>query len=87
MRERKRSGAGANTGLAAAAVVGFGVACCGVVPLALAAVSSLAIGTVLGVGAGILALVAVTALLIVRRRRRRACAPGGIAQGADRRPV
>jgi hypothetical protein len=86
MRDRKRSGAGASTGLAAAAVVGFAVACCGVVPLALAAGSSLAIGTVLGVGAGILALVALTALLIVRTRRRRACAPPGIAQRADQRP-
>jgi hypothetical protein len=87
MSDRARASDRAHTGLAAAAIVAFGVACCGGVPLALAALSSLAIGTVMGVGAGILALVALTALVIVRVRRRRACAPSGIEQTTDGRPV
>ena len=85
MGDRARRGAAASTGFAAAAVAGFAVACCAVVPLALAAVSSLAVGTALGVGAGIVALLVLTALLAVRTRRRRACAPATRGRSAERR--
>jgi len=85
MSDRERSGDRPNSGLAAVAVVAVGVACCGGAPLALAALSSLAIGAILGLGGGVVALAALTALVIVRARRRRACAPGRITPITDRR--
>jgi hypothetical protein len=52
------------------------IACCGL-PILIAALSSVAIGTVLGVGGGIIAAAALLTLAVIRvRAHRRACAPG-----------
>lgn len=70
-RDRTDKGAGA---------LGFGAAamlvCCGAHLLVLGALGGLALGTVVGVGGGVAAFVAVFVVLIVRRRRRVACAAG-----------
>jgi hypothetical protein len=60
------------TGVAAIAGVAVGVVCCAAVPLVVAVASSLALGAVLGVGAGIAALVALIALVVGERRGRTA---------------
>ena len=61
-----------------AGALGFGAAamllCCGSHLLIVAVLGGLAVGTVLGVAAGVLALLAlVTAMVVFRRRRRAAC--------------
>jgi hypothetical protein len=58
------------TGFAAIVGVAVAVVCCAAAPLLVAVASSLALGAVLGVGAGVVALVALTALAIGARRRR-----------------
>lgn len=63
----------AKNGIAGLVVVAFAVVCCGALPLVAALASTLAIGAVLGVGAGILAIVAVVGAVAIRLRRRRAC--------------
>lgn len=59
---------GAGVGVAVLAVV-----CCGAVPLLVALASTVALGAILGVGAGILALAALAAAVTVQLRRRHAC--------------
>jgi uncharacterized protein (DUF58 family) len=54
-------------GIAALAVI-----CCGAAPLLLALFGGLAVGAVLGLGAGLIALVTLAALALAARRRRRA---------------
>lgn len=71
-RPERRSG-GEGLVLAVAALALFG--CCGL-PLLAALAGSVALGTLLGVGGGVLAAVAlVGGVLAWRRARRRACAP------------
>lgn len=72
--EDGRTGGGA-TGLPVIGVAALAVACCGAGPLLVAAASSLALATVVGAGACVMALSALTALAVVRTRRRRGCAP------------
>ena len=75
---REGSAAGGFAALGLGALV---VGCCAGLPLLAALAGSVAIGTVLGVGAGLLALVGLAILVIVRARRRAKCkAPGS---GAD----
>lgn len=62
-------GEGWAAGIAVLAMVG----CCGA-PLLIALASSVAIGTLLGVGGGILAAIALCAIAITTTRRRRSCA-------------
>jgi membrane protein implicated in regulation of membrane protease activity len=68
-RHFKEPGGG---GALAVAGVGFlAVVCCAAFPLLAAVLGSVALGSVLGVGAGILAAMVLLALVLVRARRRR----------------
>ena len=58
-------------GLAAAGVAVFAVACCAGLPLLAALAGGVALGTLLGVGVGVLAALVVGAALAARARRRR----------------
>jgi hypothetical protein len=58
-------------GLAAAGVAAFAVVCCAGLPLLAALVGGVALGTLLGVGAGVLAALVVGGALAARVRRRR----------------
>ena len=60
-------------GWAAAGIGVLAVACCAGLPLLVGLAGGLALGTVLGVGAGVLAVGVLMALALVRLRRRRAC--------------
>ena len=72
----KRSGAGERTGLAAIGLGALAIACCAGLPLLGALLSSVALGAVLGIGAGVLAAAVLIGAVVVRARaRRRACAP------------
>lgn len=60
--------------LAAAGAMGLVALCCGGHVLVLGALGGLALGTTLGIGAGVLtAVVSVTALVVIRRRRAVTC--------------
>ena len=61
-----QGGDNAKTGVAAVGVAAFAVLCCAGAPLLVAVASSVALGTVLGVATGVVALVALTALVVVR---------------------
>jgi hypothetical protein len=63
------------SGLAALGIAAFAVVCCTALPLLAALAGSVAIGTVLGVGAGLVAAVVLVGLALARVRRRRACEP------------
>lgn len=81
-----RSGAG----LAAVGLGALAVACCGAVPLLVAALGGVTAGAVFGIAAGAIALVAGAVAVVVIRRRHRACArtePGsdGFGAAASRR--
>lgn len=61
-------------GLVAVGVAALAVVCCAGLPLLVGVLGGLALGTVLGVGAGVVALVVlVTAVFVTRRRRAAAC--------------
>ncbi|MGH2715424.1 MAG: hypothetical protein ACRDM7_16335 [Thermoleophilaceae bacterium] len=60
-------------GLAALGIAAFAVVCCAALPVLAAVAGSVAIGTVLGVGGGILAAVVLVGLAVARTRRRRVC--------------
>lgn len=62
------------TGLAALGIGAFAVVCCAGLPLVAGVLGGVALGSVLGVGAGVLAVVVVIALVVLRARRQRACA-------------
>jgi hypothetical protein len=66
-----RGGATVRDGLAGVGVVVFAVACCGALPLAAGALGGLALGAWLGIGAGLLAVVAGGVAFAAARRRRR----------------
>jgi len=61
------------TGLAELGFGGFAVACCAGAPLIAGVLGGVALGSVLGIAAGIIAVIGLTALVVVRTRRRRAC--------------
>lgn len=48
--------------------------CCAAAPLLVGVLGGIALGSLLGVAAGIIAVIGVTALVVVRTRRRRDCA-------------
>jgi hypothetical protein len=60
------------TGVAALGVGVVAVVCCAAIPLLAGLLGATAVGSVLGVGAGGLALVVVLALIVARSRRPRA---------------
>lgn len=72
---KTRGSNGAKTGLAAVGIAVLAVVCCAVLPLLAVVASSVALGTVVGVGASVVAFVGLTVLVVLRTRRRRACAP------------
>jgi hypothetical protein len=75
-------------GLAAIGVGALAIVCCAGLPLLAAFAGSLALGAVVGIAAGAVALIALSSLLIVRARRRSACEAeprGGASPGAKRR--
>jgi hypothetical protein len=69
-RPDPRPGEGPKTPVAAMSVGVVAIACCAGGPLLAAALSSVALGTALGAGAGVVALIAMTAAIVVRARRR-----------------
>jgi hypothetical protein len=71
--EGPRESSNAWAGLAGVGVVALAIGCCGALPLAVAIAGSVAIGTVLGVAAGAVALIVLVTLVVVRVRRRSAC--------------
>lgn len=70
-RTRAGSGGGQDSGHAVLAAAALVVICCAGLPIAAALLGSVAIGTLLGVGAGVLAGVVVVALAVLRVRRHR----------------
>ncbi len=72
LMEPKRTPIGG--GLVALGVAALAVLCCAGLPLLVGVLGGLALGTVLGAGAGVVALVVLTtAVLVTRRRRAAAC--------------
>ena len=59
------------SGLAALGTAAFAIVCCAALPLVAALVGSVAVGTVLGVGAGLAAAALLVGLAVVGVRRRR----------------
>jgi len=72
-REDPNDSDGVGFGLAGIGAVALRVACCGGLPHCVVLASRVALGTSRGVGAGIVALVGLVALVVVRVRRRAAC--------------
>jgi len=69
-----RSGDGLEkTGLAALGMGALVVVCCAALPLVAGVLGGVAIGAILGVGAGVLALAVLATLVLLRGRRKRAC--------------
>lgn len=73
---RSNGGSSPRAGLAAVSLAAFAIGCCAALPLVAAFAGSIALGTVLGVGAGVVALTVMVALLVLRARRRAACEMG-----------
>ncbi len=73
-RDSRQDSNGVGVGLAGIGVVALAVVCCSALPLVAAFAGSIALGAVLGVGAGVVALVGLVALVVLRARRRAACA-------------
>lgn len=59
-------------GLAALGIAAFAVICCAALPLLVALAGGVAIGTVLGIGAGLVAAALLGSVVVARARRRRA---------------
>lgn len=71
-------------GLAGVGAIALAIGCCGVLPLAVVLASSVALGTFLGVSAGIVALIALVGVILVLARRRSACeTPDSRSQGGE----
>jgi hypothetical protein len=62
-------GGGPSGGIAAIALAAVAVVCCAAVPLVIALAGTVAVGTVLGVGAGLVAAVLLSVWVAVRFRR------------------
>ena len=73
MDEDGSRGSAARHGLAAVGLAVFAVTCCAALPLLAVLAGSVAIGAVLGIGAGAVALGGLVALIVVRVRARRRC--------------
>ena len=69
-----RAGTSSKTGLAAFAIAALAVLCCAGGPLLAAVAGGLALGALLGISAGVVAVVVLGGLIVLRARRRRACA-------------
>jgi hypothetical protein len=65
--------------LAPVAVAFVAIVCCAVLPVLAGALGGLALATILGVGGGLIALIAAAGAIavVLRLRRRRACRPTG----------
>lgn len=74
----------AGTGFAAVGLAAFAVVCCAGLPLAIAAVGSIAVGVWLGAGAAVIGLGLVGALLVTARRRQRCDAEARSGTASDR---
>lgn len=72
----------ARGGPAAVGIAAFAVVCCAAFPLLAALAGGVALGTILGVGAGLVAAAVLVGLIVVRARRRRACQTLGEAPAA-----
>lgn len=70
---RERAAGAATSGVAGPALAALAVVCCGAVPLIAAFAGTLALGALLGIGAGVLAIAAVAGGLLIRTRRSRSC--------------
>ncbi len=82
----KKLQTGPKAGLATAGLGVLAVVCCAGGPLVAGALGSIAVGGVLGVGAGVFTVVVVSALIVGRIRHRHACAvPHAQAPAAQRR--
>lgn len=66
-----RTGSGANDGLAAVVIAAFAIACCAALPLLATLAGSVALATILGIGAGVVAMAVLVALIVSRQRARR----------------
>jgi hypothetical protein len=73
MPERPEQNANVWSGVTGVAVALVAIGCCAVLPLAVALAGSIALGTLIGFGAGGAALIALVGLIVVRARRRAAC--------------
>lgn len=60
-------------GLAGVGAVVLAIGCCGLLPIAVALSGTIAVGTMLGIGAAAVALIVVIAVVVARARRRAAC--------------
>ncbi|MCA1699057.1 MAG: hypothetical protein LC790_09220 [Actinobacteria bacterium] len=69
---------GRKRGLAGLGIAAFAVVCCAGLPLLAGLLGGIALGSVLGVGVGALAVVIVS-VIVARGRRQRACAPPDVA--------
>jgi hypothetical protein len=82
MNRDTQGGAGAGntskTVLAAFGIAALAVLCCVGGPLLAAVAGGLALGALLGIASGVVAVVVLGALIVLRASRRRACAPSGI---------
>jgi hypothetical protein len=65
------------TGAAGVGAVALAIGCCAAAPLLVALAGSIAVGTLLGIGAGAIALILLVALVVLRARRRATCQPPG----------
>jgi len=84
-RGEPSKGSGSQGGLAAFGIAAFAVLCCAALPILAALAGSVAIGTVLGIGAGLAAAVLLAVAVVANVRRRRACAPPGSAPDPQER--
>jgi uncharacterized membrane protein YhaH (DUF805 family) len=76
-RPGEETSGGERLGLAGVGVAAVVVVCCAGLPLIAGVVGGIALAAVLGVGAGILALAALIAVVAITVRRRRACEQPG----------
>jgi len=82
----KKSQTGPKAGLATAGLGVFAVVCCAGAPLIAGALGSIAVGGLLGTGAGVLTVVVVSALIVGRIHHRHARAvPHAQSPAAQRR--
>lgn len=73
MHDDRPAPSGAKGALVAVAVAVFAVVCCAGLPLLVAAAGSVALGSLLGAGAGIAAALTLLAVVLVGIKHRRAC--------------
>jgi uncharacterized membrane protein len=66
--DRKPSGSEAKQGLALLAMVAFAAICCAALPPLAVLAGGIAIGALVGIGAGLVATVGLVALVVLRRR-------------------